>query len=437
MLLVDGEIDLHALDVLLDPALLVRLLDVHVLDADGAAVGVAQHVEDRVELHPGAPGDAAGEELAVEVPDGEAVGGGVELGVEVGLLGAERVEVGDEVAADAVGVDERLHLHLLVEHGLDAVDRVGVARPLDGLVGHAEGVEDLLVEAVLAHEELVDALEEHARLGALDDAVVVGRGDGHHLRQAEVGESRGVGAGVGGGVVERADADDEALARHEAGHRLHGADGARVGERHGDAGEVVGGQLVGADLADELLVGGEEAGEVEGVGVLDARHEQRAAAVALLDVDGEAEAEVLVADDVGLAVGALGVGGVHHRGGVGDGLHDGVADDVGEADLPGAGAAQVAVDDLAVDLEQLGRDLAERGRRRHREARLHVGDDAGGGAAQRRAGRLGRGRREPRVPAAQVQPGAPLRGQAPERRSGRPGASRWGGSPGRSRASSR
>ena len=120
-------------------------------------------------------------------------------------------------------------------------------------------------------------------------------------------------------------------------------------------------------------------------------HQQRAAAVALLDVDGEAEAEVLVAHDVGLAVGALGVGRVHHRGGAGDGLDDGVADDVGEADLPGPGAAQVAVDDLAVDLEQLGRDLAERRRRRHREAGLHVGDDAGRGTAQRRAGRLGRG----------------------------------------------
>ena len=42
--------------------------------------------------------------------------------------------------------------------------------------------------------------------------------------------------------------------------------------------------------------------EVEGVGVLDARHQQRAAAVGLLDVDGEAEADVLVADDAGLAV---------------------------------------------------------------------------------------------------------------------------------------
>ena len=84
-----------------------------------------------------------------------------------------------------------------------------------------------------------------------------------------------------------------------------------------------------------------------------------------------------VAHDAGLAVGALEVRRVHGRDRVGDGADDGVADEVGEADLAAAGAAQVAVDDLAVDLEQLGRDLAERRGRGDREAGLHVGDDAG------------------------------------------------------------
>ena len=64
----------------LDPALLVGVLDVHVLDADGAAVRVAQHAEQVAERHLVGAADAAGEELAVEVPDGEAVGGRVELG---------------------------------------------------------------------------------------------------------------------------------------------------------------------------------------------------------------------------------------------------------------------------------------------------------------------------------------------------------------------
>ena len=398
-LLLDAEFDGDALDLLLDPALLDRVLDVHVLDADGAAVGVAQHVEDLVELHVLATGDAAGEEDTIEVPDAEAVRRRIELGMQIGLLGLERIEIRDEVTAHAMHVDECLHAHLLLEHRLLASEGVGVAAPFDGLIGHAERAEDVLVELVLAHQQFVHALEEQPRLGTLDDAVVVGGGDGHDLGEAETGERGGIGALVGSRIVERTDADDESLARHEARHRLHGADGAGVGEADGHAGEVVGGELVGADLADDLLVGLEEAGEVEGVGGLDARHQQRAGPVGLLLIDREAEIEVLVTDHVRLAVGALGVRRVHHRRGFGDGPHDGVADDVGEAHLAAAAATQERVDGLAVDLEQLGRDLTEAGGSGHAEAGFHVGHDASGGTAQGcalwggRRGGCGRGAR--------------------------------------------
>ena len=87
-LLVGVERDVDALDLVLDPRLLGRLLDVHVLDADRAAVGVAQHVQDVAERHAVAAAEAVGEELAVEVPDGEPVGGRVELGVHDRVLPA-------------------------------------------------------------------------------------------------------------------------------------------------------------------------------------------------------------------------------------------------------------------------------------------------------------------------------------------------------------
>ena len=79
------------------------------------------------------------------------------------LLPAQRVEVGDQVAADAVDADQRGDLHLLVQHRLFAVDRVDVGAPLDGLVRHAEGVEDVVVEAVLAEQQLVHPLQEQSR----------------------------------------------------------------------------------------------------------------------------------------------------------------------------------------------------------------------------------------------------------------------------------
>ena len=77
--------------------------------------------------------------------------------------------------------------------------------------------------------------------------------------------------------------------------------------------EVVDRQLVRLDLADDLLVRREEAGEVERVGVAQHRHDERAAAVGLLHVDGEAHVDVVVDDEARLAVGALGVGVLHRR----------------------------------------------------------------------------------------------------------------------------
>ena len=60
---------------------------------------------------------------------------------------------------------------------------------------------------------------------------------------------------------------------------------------------------------------------------------------------------------------------------------DGEPDEVGEADLALATAVPIAVDDLAIDLEQLGWNVAEAGCRRHRQAALHVGGDGRTGAS--------------------------------------------------------
>ncbi len=50
-LVVDARLGVRAFHVVLDPGLLVGLLDVHVLDADRACVGVAEHAEDVAQLH--------------------------------------------------------------------------------------------------------------------------------------------------------------------------------------------------------------------------------------------------------------------------------------------------------------------------------------------------------------------------------------------------
>ncbi len=197
-------------------------------------------------------------------------------------LGAERVEVGGEVAVGAEGLQHR-------GRGLDRLQQLFVDRAGDGGGrggagaagaerrrrgrggvggGDAGGVDaevggDLLVELVLALQQLLDPAQEGARLGPLDHPVVVGRGQRHHLRDAELAEPVRRGVQPLRRVGDRAGGDDRALPGEQARHRGDGADPARVGQRDVGALEVVGGQLVLAGLRDQLLVAAVEAGEVE------------------------------------------------------------------------------------------------------------------------------------------------------------------------------
>ena len=145
----------------LQPALLLRNLDVHELASDFSAVGVAQGFEDLAQR-----GDLlrlvvirhqrAGEKLAVQIPDRQPVSGRIELGMINGL-GAQRIEIGDQMAAHAVGVDElqyRCFLRDFVQlRAAHAGDRDRTVRlPMHGLVRDLEVGENLFVEVVPAFQ---------------------------------------------------------------------------------------------------------------------------------------------------------------------------------------------------------------------------------------------------------------------------------------------
>ena len=136
-------------------------------------------------------------------------------------------------------------------------------------------------------------------------------------------------------------------------------------------------------------------GEVERVGLLHARHEQRVRAVAPLHVDREPEVHVLVAHDDRLAV-LVGERRVE-AGEVGERAEHRVRDEVGEAHLARAGARELVVEDLAVDLEQLGGDGAHRRRGRARRgsppcSRRCARPRRAAAPARRRRARIGPGR---------------------------------------------
>ena len=98
---------------------LLGVHDVHVLDADGAAVGVAQHAEHVAQLHELLAGEPADRELPVQVPQGQPVLEDVQVGVAA-LPVAQRVGVGHQVAAGPVGVDQLEHPGGLVDLALVA-----------------------------------------------------------------------------------------------------------------------------------------------------------------------------------------------------------------------------------------------------------------------------------------------------------------------------
>jgi hypothetical protein len=154
-------------------------------------------------------------------------------------------------------------------------------------------LEDLVVEAVLAEQQQVDAAQEVPRLGALDDPVVVSRGERHRLADGQPGHGLVGRALVGGRVLHRADPHDAALPGHQPRHRVLGADRARVRQADRRAREVLNGQLAVAGPADHVLVGHPELPEVHRLRGLDAGHQELPRPVARGNVDRQAQVDVL------------------------------------------------------------------------------------------------------------------------------------------------
>src|SRR3954452_12370147 len=107
-LLLPVEVGMRPLDAVLDPATLIGVLNVHVLDTDRAAVRVTQDAEGLTQLRDLLPAEAASWKLSVEVPQGQSMRDDVEVRVAA-LLVVERVGVGHQMAAHAVGMDELEH----------------------------------------------------------------------------------------------------------------------------------------------------------------------------------------------------------------------------------------------------------------------------------------------------------------------------------------
>ncbi len=364
-------------DAVANPLLLLGARDVAVLDPHLAAVGAAHHRDDVAQRHVVAALKSSGPELAVEVPDRQAIGLEIELGMRDDRPEAQRVDVGDEMPADTVRVDEREDLRLLRDLGRAAVGEKGgipVHRPAVGPVRNLELREDSLVEAVLAEEELLDARQEAARLGALDDPVVVRRGEGRDLADGQARERRGRGRAKLRRELDRPGRDDERLSRHETRDRRGRAERARVRERDGRPFEVGDLKLGGAGARHDVVHRRGELREGHRLRALDVRHEEGTGTVRLLDVHREAETDGVAAHARRRSRGTV-ERVVQPRERL-DRLDDRPGHELREGDLALIARGAKVVDEAAIFLEEAHRNLALRRRRRDRERGLHVLRDA-------------------------------------------------------------
>ncbi len=372
-------LSLHAV---LQPPLLLRLGEVHVLGADFPAVSLLQGVQDLAQARLVFSAEPAGDELAIEIPDRQPVV------LERELRGAlrnklQRVQVGHPRAAGAVGVDEFEDPRLFFD-GLECPvcehRRIGVARRVVGQIGALRAREELVVEALVCLEQPVEICEQLTRLRTLNDAVVVGAGHRHDLGDAEFGHDLGRGEGVAGGPSDRAGGEDQALARHEARHGRKRPDRAGIGEGDRRVGEVLRLELALPSAIDQRGVGLEEGGKVEGPGILEIGDDERARAVLAFEIDRHPEVDLVFVDATGRAAAQLEAGvepghPLQH-------LHQGEGDDVREGGLRHAHHDEVPIQEGPIFLQQFHREGAHGGGGRDLEARLHVLDDLAGDPAQ-------------------------------------------------------
>ena len=198
--------------------------------ADLAAIGLAKNVENAAKRRGLFAVQAAGDEFAIEVPDGQAEIFEIELG-RVMRRHVERIDVSEQMAANAIRVDQLqnigLFLGLFAERSPPKRGRIVILGPAERRIIDLEIGEDAVVKTMLADEEFVDPREKQPALGALDDAVIIGAGDRDRLADAELRKSAGGHRLILGRILDRSGRDDRALAGHQPRVRGDGADRAR------------------------------------------------------------------------------------------------------------------------------------------------------------------------------------------------------------------
>ena len=130
-----GDFLAVTLDPLFEPSGLLGVGNMHVLQREGAAIGALHDLEDLAHRGHLQAKHIVDEDRAIHIGIGKAVGFRIKLGVGGGLAHSQRVEIGDQMATDAVGADDHQRADTIENGALDLrighFDALGLGFRLD------------------------------------------------------------------------------------------------------------------------------------------------------------------------------------------------------------------------------------------------------------------------------------------------------------------
>ncbi len=360
----------------LHPQALGRVLNVHVLNANGAGVSVTQAVQNLTQRHLHRPAEAQGWEDPVQIPHAKPVAAQLQVGVATQTVG-QGIKVGCQVPAGTISVDQALDAGALPFLHIEV--RYQVLFPPVRRVRDTQGVEDAIVKTVLASQLLGERAQELAGLRALNDPVVVGGCGVHGFPNTQVGKTLSGNRSPFGWIVSGANPDDGPLARHETRHRVGGSQCARVRQGNGRTLEVVGCQFARAGAGDQVVESIYELGESKRVSLFHDGHHQRACAIRALNINRDTQPNVGELLQIAFTV-FFHIADIHawhlHQG-----LNQRVTNQVSERDLAPNCPGQVRVDERPVFNQQLRGNFPSGSCGRNTQGRVHVARQGARGAA--------------------------------------------------------
>src|SRR5699024_8937512 len=235
------------------PLALIAVEDVRVFGTNLEGVCRAQARENLAQLHGFLAAESTNVEGAIQIPDGQTMGFHIQVAViwnrKSWLCPTQRIDIGNQVTAGAVGLDEGHDTGVFIDA------RVwNILCPAEWLVRNCHFLEDFIPELVI-NNELRNRAQELTGLCTLDDAVVIGGGQSNQTADTEVCQAVSGSASELCWVIHGTNTNDGAGTLGQTSNGVTGTNTTWVGQVNGNSREVIHRQLVLAGTGDDVFVG--------------------------------------------------------------------------------------------------------------------------------------------------------------------------------------